>query len=127
MQDLWKHAREFTRCPTAMEVEIAMGERSVVGSTRDVSLNGIYLYGERQFPAGTRCRVTLFVGGRESDVRVEASGHVARVDAQGMAVHFDEVSLDGYQHLKQLVLLNAPDPDQVAEEIDQHVGLRRRG
>jgi len=25
------------------------------------------------------------------------------------------------------VLLNAPDPDQVAEEIDQHVGLRRRG
>jgi len=36
------------------------------------------------------------------------------------------VSLDGYQHLKQLVLLNAPDPDQVAEEIDEHVGLCRR-
>jgi hypothetical protein len=126
VQELWKHSREFTRCQTAIEVEIATGERSVVASTRDVSLNGIYLYGERSLPAGTPCRVTLFIGGRESDVRVEASGHVARVDAEGLAVSFDEVSLDGYQHLKQLVLLNAPDPDQVAEEIEQHVGLRRR-
>lgn len=126
MQELWKHAREFTRCQTAMDVDIASGERRVEGSTRDVSLNGLYLYGERSFPAGTRCQVVLFIGGRESGARVEAVGRVARVDAEGIAVTFEEVSLEGYQHLKQLVLLNAPDPDQVAEEIEQHVGLRRR-
>jgi hypothetical protein len=43
-----------------------------------------------------------------------------------MAVAFDEVNLDGYHHLKQLVLFNALDPDQAVEEIEQHVGLRRR-
>jgi len=41
-------------------------------------------------------------------------------------VSFDTVDLDGYQHLRQLVLLNSPDPDRAAEEIDQHVGLLRR-
>jgi hypothetical protein len=126
MQEPFKHTREFTRCQTAIEVEIAASDRTVVGATRDVSLNGLYLFGERSFAAGSRCRITLFVGGRGSDARVEASGCVARVDLDGMAVTFDEVSLEGYQHLKQLVLLNAPDPDQVIEEIDQHVGLRRR-
>ena len=126
MQPLWKHAREFTRCHTAIEVEIAAAGATVVGSTRDVSLNAVYVLGERTLPAGTRCQVTLFIGGRESDVRAEASGRVARVDERGMAVAFDEVSLDGYHHLKQLVLLNALDPDQAAEEIGQHVGLRRR-
>jgi len=127
MQDRWKHDREFTRCQTALDVEIAACDRTLLGSTRDVSLNGLYIFGERSFAAGTRCRVTLFVGGRESGVRVEASGRVTRVDSTGMAVLFDEVSVDGYHHLKQLVLLNAPDPDQAAEEIEHHVGLRRRG
>jgi hypothetical protein len=126
MQEIRKHEREFTRCPTALDVEITVADRILVGSTRDVSLCGLYLFGERSLAAGTRCQLTLFVGGRESGARVDASGRVARVDATGMAISFDEVSLDGYHHLKQLVLLNAPDPDQVAEEIDQHVGLRRR-
>jgi hypothetical protein len=122
----WKHAREFTRCSTAVDVELSAADCTVVGATRDVSLNAIYLFGERSLPAGTRCRVTLFIGGRESGVRVEASGRVARVDPRGMAVAFDEVNLDGYHHLKQLVLFNALDPDQAVEEIEQHVGLRRR-
>ena len=126
MQEVWKHPREFTRCQTAIDVEIAGSDRTVVGSTRDVSLNGIYLCGERSFAAGTRCQVTLYVGGRESGVQVDASGRVARVDDAGMAISFEAVNLDGYHHLKQLVLLNAPDPDQVVEEIEQHVGLRRR-
>ncbi len=126
MQEHPKETREFTRCQTAMDVEIASGDRFIAGSTRDVSLKGLYVHGERSIPAGTRCAVTLFVGGRGSEVRIEASGRIARVDAGGMAVSFEEVTLDGYEHLKQLVLLNAPDPDQVADEIAQHVGLRKR-
>jgi hypothetical protein len=107
-------------------VELACGGRTVRGSTRDVSLSGIYLFGERSLAAGTPCSVTLLLGGPESDVRVEARGRVARLDDGGMAVGFEEVGFDGYQHLQRLVLLNAPDPDQVVEEIEQHVGLRRR-
>jgi hypothetical protein len=126
MQEHFKHQREFTRSQTAVEVEIAAGPRTLVGSTRDVSMNGLYLFGERSIAAGERCRIRLYLGGRESGVCVSATGRVARVDASGTAVTFDEVDLDGYQHLKQLVLLNAADPDQVAEEIDQHRGLRRR-
>lgn len=126
MRQSWQHPREFTRCKTALEVEITAGDRRVVGETRDLSLSGIYLFGERSLPAGTPCRVMLFVGGRESGARIEASGRIARVDAYGLAVSFDTVDLDGYQHLKQLVLFNAADPDRAAAEIDQHIGLRRR-
>ncbi len=126
MGESFKHQREFIRAATAVEVEISAGDRTIVGSTRDVSMNGVYLVGERSIAAGARCRVTVYIGGRESGARVDAAGRIARVDAHGMAVTFDEVSLDGYQHLKQLVLLNAPDPDQAAEEIDEHRGLRRR-
>lgn len=126
MQERPKESREFTRCHTAMDVEITSGDRLVTGATRDVSLKGLYVNGERSIPAGARCTITLFLGGRGSQARVEASGRIARVDSGGMAVAFEEVSLDGYEHLKQLVLLNAADPDQVADEIAQHVGLRKR-
>ena len=126
MQEHFKHRREFSRSQTAVEVEITAGQRTVVGSTRDVSMNGLYLFGERSIAAGERCGIRLFLGGRETGIGVSARGRVARVDAGGMAVTFEEVDLEGYQHLKQLVLLNAADPDQTAEEIDQHRGLRRR-
>jgi hypothetical protein len=126
MREAWKRPREFTRCQTALEVEIVVAGRKIVGSTRDVSMNGLYLSGERSVVAGLRCTVRLFVGGRETGARVDAVGRIARVDPGGIAVNFDEVSFEGYQHLKQLILLNAEDPDLAAEEIDRHVGLRRR-
>lgn len=126
MEERFKHQREFTRSHTAVEVEIFAGERTVVGATRDVSMNGLYLIGERAFAAGERCSIRLYLGGRDTGACVSARGRIARVDAGGTAVTFDEVDLEGYQHLKQLVLLNASDPDQTAEEIDQHRGLRRR-
>lgn len=126
MQEIWKHTREFTRCRTAIDVEIRSAAGVVSGSTRDVSLNGIYLPGERFLATGMRCDVTLYVGGRESGALVEAAGRIARLDASGTAIVFEEMSLDGYHHLRQLVLLNAHDPDQAAEEIEEHVGLLRR-
>ena len=126
MEESFKHQREFTRSETAVEVEVIAGQRSVVGSTRDVSMNGLYLSGERSIAAGELCSVRLYLGGRDSGVCVSARGRVARVDLGGTAVTFDDVDLEGYQHLKQLVLLNASDPDQTAEEIGQHRGLRRR-
>jgi hypothetical protein len=126
MQEPYKHEREFTRSATAIEVEITAGNRTVGGSTRDIAMKGLYLFGERSIAAGEACSIRLYLGGRESGVCVQARGRVARVDAEGMAVSLDEVDLDGYQHLKQLVLLNAEDPDQAAEEIEQHRGLLRR-
>jgi len=122
----WKHVREFTRSRVTVEVELEASEQRISGSTRDVSMSGLYLWGERRVPAGAPCRVHMLVGGDRSGIRVDARGRVARVDAEGMAVSFEEVSLEGFQHLKQLVLLNSPDPDAALDEIAQHHGLRRR-
>lgn len=129
MEPAWKHAREFTRTAVAVDVDLLdseRAERSVAGATRDVSMNGLYLRAERCLPAGARCDVRLYLGGRDSGLCIEAVGRIARLDATGMAVCFEELSYDAYQHLKQLVLLNAPDPDVVLEELAQHQGLRRR-
>jgi hypothetical protein len=65
-------------------------------TTKDVSMNGAYIKTPDPLPVGTKVEVNLImkVGEKNSaGVRpawVKASGSVYRIDADGMAIHFDE-------------------------------------
>jgi hypothetical protein len=44
-----------------------------------------------------------------------------------MAIEFDRVEVESFEHLKQLILLNSSDPDNVWEEFERHLGLKPLG
>lgn len=119
--------REFTRIPTVLDADLIADGRVLQGSTRDVSMKGLLLTGSGAIASGQDCAVVIYLGGRGAPVRIRASGQVARTVAGGVAVEFRElIDPESYEHLTNLVRYNARDAQQVAAEIDAHLGIRRK-
>lgn len=115
--------------PIRMEIRVILNPGRVIeGETHNLSLRGVYCLCADPLPGGTECRVvlTLSGGGEPVPLRVKADGRVVRTERAGMAIEFNEMDLESYQTLRQLVLYNADDPDRVEREFRDHVGLLRR-
>jgi hypothetical protein len=122
-----EESREFTRVPIKVEAEVhADGQSIFCEETRDVSMKGLFLKGDKSFPMGTKCVVTLFLGGKEGGMRIDVKGVVEHSSEKGMGVQFSEIGLDSYEHLQNLVLYNSQDSHKVEKEIHDHLGLKKR-
>ncbi len=119
--------REFSRVSPRLDVVLTTEERIIrSGQTQDMSMSGLFCVCSDPFPEGTRCQVTLLLGGPEDPVRIETSGTVVRSTDSGIAVEFSEIGMDGYHHLRNLVLHNADDPNRAEQEIKGHLGIKSR-
>jgi hypothetical protein len=119
--------REFTRVRTSIPVDCVCADGSPhSGSTKDVSLNGCFIPSDSPPAEGTTCTATLYIDGRDGVIRVGANAEVISHRQGGFALHFHELlELDSYEHLRNLVLYNAEDPNQAECEFDSHLGLKR--
>jgi len=122
--------REFSRVSVSVNVEIERpGLATFKAVAKDVSLNGLRIESAESFDADGLCDVRVILGGDGGEIEpiiIEAHGCAVRSDGQFVAIHFDQLELEGYNHLKNLILYNAQDTDQVEHEFDQHVGLHRK-
>ncbi|MDH5299164.1 MAG: PilZ domain-containing protein [Desulfobulbaceae bacterium] len=85
--------------------------------TRDLSLKGLFVVGVAGRPLGEKCRLSLYLSGTSSDLSLEMSGTVVRLEADGVGIHFTEIDLDSFFHLKNIVYFNIGDPDQLEKEL----------
>ena len=120
--------REFTRAQACVEGEVlALGEsRPILGQTKNVSIGGMYFSCQKPFPTGTECRLILFLDGADGKTRIEATGTVTRSGEGGLGIQFTAIELDSFQHLRNLVLYNADETEEVEQEFKIHLGLKRR-
>ncbi len=117
--------REFTRNIIRLEVVVtADGRPDIPGRSREISMNGLYVMCCDTLPPGTECTVTITLN--DGTTRIESTGHVINIHDSGMGIGFDEMEPESFQHLRKLVLLNAPDPDIVETELGNHVGFKAR-
>jgi hypothetical protein len=88
---------------------------------RDLSLRGVYLEGISGRRQGEKCEVELFLTGSSSELKLNMAGKVVRHDDNGLGVHFEEIDIDTFFHLKNIVYYNADDPDQVENELGENI------
>ena len=101
--------REYSRIPIHARTEVRLGNGiTVEGDAVDVSLRGLMFITEDRLPVGKPVRVMLILEGNREPKRINASGHIARTDDAGVAVHFTDLDLDNAQYLRDVVMLNAP-------------------
>ncbi len=84
--------------------------------TRDLSCKGVFIPGLVHRPIGNKCRLVIRLTNSKSDLQIEVKGQIARKTNDGCAFHFDEMDLDSFQHLKNIVYFNSNSPDQLNEE-----------
>ncbi len=117
--------RQYTRISMKVEVESERisDQEKRLGSTNCVSMNGIFIDCDMPFEVGTKCRVSIFVGGRESDISIQVKAEVITVSQKGMGVKLiSHLELDSYNHLRKLVMYNADSStERVETEIKTHL------
>ena len=117
--------REFTRNVIRLEVQVSTDQQQEIpGRSREVSMNGLYVMCCDTLEPGTECTVTITLN--DGTTRITSTGNVINVHDSGMGIAFDEMDPESFQHLRKLVLLNAPDPDIVEAELGNHVGFKAR-
>jgi len=119
--------REFTRVPSEVSAEIiCSGRPALSGRADNISMKGVYVLTDQDIPAGTECRIVLYLGKTNSALSIKGNGAVVRKDDHGVAIEIRSIEgIESFCHLKNLVLYNAPDPEQVGEEFNAHLGIRR--
>lgn len=118
--------REFSRVGTAIKTLLTPDAGSAVeGTLRDVSATGIFMTSADTVPEGTECAIFIQLTDDPEGIGVRARGAVVRCEAGGMAVRIDAIAGENsFEHLRRLVLYNAPDPDGASSEFDSHIGIK---
>jgi hypothetical protein len=116
-----ENRRTRTRVPFHTQVDVqATGMKLRNLETRDLSHKGVFLLGESPLQQGQGCTVSIHLPGDESTAPIlHMEGKVARITKEGTAIDFISMDPDTYMHLRNLVLLNAEDPEKAEREFSQ--------
>lgn len=118
--------RVFTRVPVKVRVEMVTRDGLIfTQQTRNLSMNGLYLESMDKLLVGTECQVRVFLGETRDAACVEILGRVSRTDENGMAIEFQQIEVDGFERLRNLVLLNTNQIQEVEEEFRSQLGIRK--
>ena len=104
-----KHSRVgFT---TAIKIQLeADGEKNDLdGSSKDLSLKGIFISTDNKFSPGTKCSIKICLTGGIDEIELQIEGTVVRESNIGMGIEFDSMDVDTYSHLKNIVYYNSID------------------
>jgi len=102
---------------TTMDVAFTGGRKYPGCAIQDLSVKGVFLVGVRQQAVGDRCDLTLCLSGTSSELCLRMQGEVMRVEDGGVGVHFIEMDIDSFYHLKNIVYFNAAEPDHIQEQL----------
>lgn len=122
--------RVNSRIPFQATVSLDFGHRlHEECETSNLSLKGVLVAGVTGHSAGEKCDVALHLVGSTSDLSLKMKGEVVRADSDGVALHFLEIDLDSFYHLKNILYYNSEDPDQLDEEfsslIEKHLQRKK--
>ncbi len=110
-----REKRQGIRVPFRTQIVIRYGanELHLEGSSKNVSRNGMLIRTETDIPLGTECRIELTLAGTEPPMVLSMAGRVVRDDPGGYGLRFEEMDLDSFTLLKEIVRHNTSEPDQV--------------
>ena len=96
---------------TDIRIKLDKFEVRALGSSRDLSLNGIFVKADDDIPVGTECMVEIRLSGTTESLPLKMQGTVIRKESSGIGISFNSMDIDSYTHLKNLVRYNSEDPD----------------
>lgn len=99
---------------TTVSLHFADGEYAHC-QTKDLSLKGIFIPGIVDREPGDRCHVAILLSGTSSKLKITMTGEVVRNTEEGIGIYFDEIDVDSFFHLKNIVYYNSDHPDQIIE------------
>ena len=110
--------RTRTRVDFTTQVIVKTDESEIVAeaNSEDISIKGLFVSTEKRIPVGTPCDMEILLTGTSTRLALTIKGIITRQDASGLGIAFDSMDLDSYVHLKNIILYNASDPEDIEKE-----------
>lgn len=107
--------RKFSRVQFKKEVEIIVNGQKYQGEIENLSLKGAYVKSQQRLSIGNQVELLIHLTG-ETDFDIDLKGKVVRLTDDGAGVLFEQVDLDSFAHLRNIIAYNFGDDDAVMEE-----------
>ena len=112
-----KNKRKNSRVPFQVVINLDFpGQSHAECETADLGLKGVFVLGVTGHKIGENCLISLRLIGSTSHLTLKMKGTVVRAEEEGVALHFYEMDLDSFFHLKNILYYNSEDPDVLDEE-----------
>ena len=109
--------RRNTRVSFEASVDLSFDDKSYKNcEIRNLSINGVFVLGAFNRNISDKCKITLHLSGATTKVSLRMKGNIARAEKKGIGIHFYEMDLDSFHHLKNIVYYNTANPDDVQDE-----------
>lgn len=109
--------RKNTRVPFQTTADVTFGDRQYSNcATENLSIKGVSVLGITGHPIGETCTLSLALSGSTSQLRLTMKAEIVRSETDRIGLHFLEIDLDSFYHLKNIIYYNAKDPDTIEQE-----------
>ncbi len=113
-----KEKRKNTRVRYCCEAVLSSGTKTVSGKVRDLSLKGMYLESDNSIETYEKIEIFIQQSMQNLPSTVELSGVVSRNDNGGLGVQFENMSIESFKTLKEMVRNNHTDPEKIDREAE---------
>jgi hypothetical protein len=110
-----RERRKRTRVPVGFDMDVTMKGKKIKVKTLNLSLTGVRFAGSQPFKTGAACTIEIHLHD-EAHLIIEAK--ILRADAEETVASFLSMDEDSFYHLKNLLLYNAADADQIEKELE---------
>jgi len=116
--------RKFSRVPFVVKAQIDWRGKVLTGEVSNLSLRGMFAHVPEPIPVGEKLASTLELTGDSSDLKVTIVAKVVRADAKGIGLEFEQMDLDSFIHLRNIVAYNSGDADLIDQEFTNFIKHR---
>jgi len=106
-----KYGRVEFSTPIRIILDVDGKAVELSGSSKDLSLKGIYIDTTRRFEPGTPCSVKIHLTGSSEKIELVMQASITRQTDKGMGIVFESMDVDTYVHLKNIVKYNCMEED----------------
>jgi hypothetical protein len=108
--------RKNRRVPFEVVATVLSDPIGVKGTVDNLSMTGMFLNTRERLSGDSALQVSITLTGSSSALSIECKGRALRQTETGIAIEFQEMDLDSFIHLRNVVANNSDDADAVYEE-----------
>ena len=116
--------REFTRIELFFDGALICNSKKIFGKIKDLSLKGMFFITDTDIPKDSKVEINIYLQNEIPKIILELKGKIIRSVNDGLAVYFEEMGIDTFMHLKNIVSYNAGDFDKVSNEFKDFIAKK---
>ncbi len=119
MNNIENDKRKEVRILFETKVVLTKGSSEILteATSIDISMSGININSDKKIPIGTKCNVALIFQGKTSRLLLSIKGVIARHTSIGLGISYENIEVDSFFHLNNLLNHNILEPATIEKEI----------